>query len=37
VNEDVEPYAIVAGVPARFIRWRDGYRPDAEEEHGTSR
>jgi phosphonate metabolism protein (transferase hexapeptide repeat family) len=22
VTEDVEPYAIVAGVPARFLRWR---------------
>ena len=37
VNEDVAPYSIVAGAPARFIRWRDGYRPGAEEEHGTSR
>jgi acetyltransferase-like isoleucine patch superfamily enzyme len=24
VTRDVEPFAIVAGVPARFIRWRDG-------------
>jgi acetyltransferase-like isoleucine patch superfamily enzyme len=24
VTHDVEPFAIVAGVPARFIRWRDG-------------
>jgi galactoside O-acetyltransferase len=23
VTDDVEPYAIVAGVPARFVRWRD--------------
>ena len=37
VNEDVDPYAIVAGVPARFIRWREGYQPGTEEEHGTSR
>ncbi|HOO76635.1 MAG TPA: acyltransferase [bacterium] len=27
VAEDVAPYAIVAGVPARFLRWRDGYKP----------
>ena len=24
VTRDVEPFAIVAGVPARFVRWRDG-------------
>jgi len=24
VTHDVEPFAIVAGVPARFIRWREG-------------
>lgn len=24
VTEDVAPFAIVAGVPARFVRWRDG-------------
>jgi acetyltransferase-like isoleucine patch superfamily enzyme len=24
VTHDVEPFAIVAGVPARFLRWRDG-------------
>ena len=27
VRNDVEPFAIVAGVPARFIRWREGYEP----------
>lgn len=27
VTRDVAPFAIVAGVPARFIRWRDGYQP----------
>jgi acetyltransferase-like isoleucine patch superfamily enzyme len=27
VTHDVLPFAIVAGVPARFIRWRDGYQP----------
>jgi acetyltransferase-like isoleucine patch superfamily enzyme len=25
VTHDVEPYAIVVGVPARFSRWRDGH------------
>jgi acetyltransferase-like isoleucine patch superfamily enzyme len=28
VTKDVPPFAIVAGVPARFLRWRDGYQPD---------
>jgi acetyltransferase-like isoleucine patch superfamily enzyme len=27
VTKDVPPFAIVAGVPARFLRWRDGYEP----------
>lgn len=27
VTQDVPPYAIVAGVPARFMRWREGYQP----------
>jgi acetyltransferase-like isoleucine patch superfamily enzyme len=27
VNRDVPPFAIVAGVPARFLRWREGYEP----------
>jgi len=27
VTADVPPFAIVAGVPARFIQWRDGYTP----------
>lgn len=34
VTQDVPPFAIVAGVPARFLRWREGYRP--EEDHGAS-
>lgn len=25
VNKDVPPFAIVAGVPARFVRWRPGH------------
>ncbi len=25
VTKDVPPYAIVAGVPAKFLRWREGY------------
>jgi acetyltransferase-like isoleucine patch superfamily enzyme len=28
VTRDVPPFAIVAGVPARFLRWRDGYQPE---------
>ena len=24
VNRDVAPFAVVAGVPARFLRWRNG-------------
>lgn len=31
VTKDVPPYAIVAGVPARFLRWREGYEPSKEE------
>ncbi|HEX7860399.1 MAG TPA: acyltransferase [Verrucomicrobiae bacterium] len=27
VTHDVPPYSIVAGVPARFLRWREGYKP----------
>jgi acetyltransferase-like isoleucine patch superfamily enzyme len=30
VTQDVPPFAIVAGVPARFLRWRDGYEPEGE-------
>jgi acetyltransferase-like isoleucine patch superfamily enzyme len=28
VTRDVPPFSIVAGVPAKFLRWRDGYQPD---------
>jgi acetyltransferase-like isoleucine patch superfamily enzyme len=27
VTRDVEPFSIVAGVPAKFLRWREGYEP----------
>jgi acetyltransferase-like isoleucine patch superfamily enzyme len=27
VTHDVEPFSIVAGVPARLLRWRDGHAP----------
>ncbi|MCW5554732.1 MAG: acyltransferase [Verrucomicrobiae bacterium] len=27
VTKDVPPFAIVAGVPAKFLRWRDGQKP----------
>jgi acetyltransferase-like isoleucine patch superfamily enzyme len=26
-TQDVPPFAVVAGVPARFLRWREGYEP----------
>jgi acetyltransferase-like isoleucine patch superfamily enzyme len=26
VTEDVPPFAVVAGVPARFIKWREGHK-----------
>lgn len=29
VTRDVPPFAIVAGVPAKFLRWRDGYDPSS--------
>jgi acetyltransferase-like isoleucine patch superfamily enzyme len=33
VTRDVDPFAIVAGVPARFVRWRDGHdRPKSSRE-----
>jgi acetyltransferase-like isoleucine patch superfamily enzyme len=27
VTRDVEPFSVVAGVPARFLAWREGYAP----------
>jgi acetyltransferase-like isoleucine patch superfamily enzyme len=27
VTRDVAPFSIVAGVPARFLRWREGHKP----------
>jgi len=27
VTKDVQPFSIVAGVPARFVRWREGFEP----------
>jgi acetyltransferase-like isoleucine patch superfamily enzyme len=32
VTHDVPPFAIVAGVPAQFLRWRDGYNPNNKTE-----
>lgn len=31
VTEDVASFAIVAGVPARFLRWRPGHKPGKKE------
>lgn len=30
VTRDVSPFSIVAGVPARLMRWRDGYEQDPQ-------
>ena len=30
VVSDVEPFSVVAGVPARFLHWRDGYQHQQE-------
>ena len=27
VTRDVDPFSVVAGVPAKFLRWRDGHEP----------
>lgn len=34
VTKDVPPFAIVAGVPARFLRWREGYQPSENIKNG---
>jgi acetyltransferase-like isoleucine patch superfamily enzyme len=31
VTRDVPPFCIVAGVPARFLRWREGFQPENQE------
>lgn len=31
VTQDVLPFAIVTGVPARFLRWREGFALDSKE------
>jgi acetyltransferase-like isoleucine patch superfamily enzyme len=33
VTKDVSPFAIVAGVPAKFLRWREGYEPSENKEN----
>ncbi len=30
VTKDVAPFSVVAGVPARFVRWRDGYTQEGD-------
>jgi acetyltransferase-like isoleucine patch superfamily enzyme len=30
VTKDMPPFAVVVGVPARFLRWREGYVPEEE-------
>lgn len=32
VTSDVEPFSVVAGVPARFLHWREGYIPENRNE-----
>jgi acetyltransferase-like isoleucine patch superfamily enzyme len=34
VTRDVPPFAIVSGVPAKFLRWRDGYQAIQEQVPG---
>jgi acetyltransferase-like isoleucine patch superfamily enzyme len=35
VTRDVEPFAIVAGVPAKFVRWRDGHKAKSNDGAGN--
>jgi len=37
VTKDVPPFAIVAGVPARFLRWREGATPPAAGRNRTTK
>lgn len=32
VKENVSPFSVVAGVPAKFLRWREGYKPEGNKE-----
>jgi len=36
VTKDVPPFAIVAGVPAQFLRWREGYESSESSNYETS-
>lgn len=36
VTTDVPPFSIVAGVPARFVRWRTGEEPPAASRNGDT-
>ena len=33
VTKDVPPFAVVAGVPARFLNWRETYTPEKGKKH----
>lgn len=35
VSKNVPRYSVVAGVPARFVRWREGYEPPSAESPET--
>jgi acetyltransferase-like isoleucine patch superfamily enzyme len=35
VTKDIPPFAIVAGVPARFLRWREGYQTENATSDGS--
>jgi len=34
VTENVPPFAVVAGVPAKFLRWREGHCPEKDKSDG---